>query len=286
MLTILGLTGLVGSLLVCARHYRQVLARRTPATHLIWLAAFGAIYLMSAGQYAKYTRYALPLLPPLAIAASWSMVRVIGRLSGAMPTAIVTVIGAVALLPGLLFAPIHQRLDTRIQAALWIGEHVPANAAVCHEPDLGYAVPPIGLGGPTYASTDQQHYRGVLLDWGTLYDASDFLRRTQPLPVADIPALEALRTDAQQAAQIETWLAVCDWIIVSDRFADQFLPLADTWPVIGNFYRELLANRRADFHLAAEFRSLPGRQDFTIDDRASELTFRSFDHPSIWVFRR
>lgn len=286
LLTILGLTGLLCGLLACVRRYRQVPARGTMATPLIWLAAFGAFYLMSAGQYAKYTRYALPLLPPLAIAASWMTVRITQRWSNAVSTASLTAIGAVALLPGLLFAPIHQRLDTRLQAALWISEHVPTNAAICHEPDVGYAVPPIGLGGPTYAATDQRNYRGVLLDWGTLYAASDFLRRTQPLPVADTPALQSLRTDAQQAAQIEAWLAACDWLIASDRFADQYLPLVDDLPAISNFYRELLADRRADFHLVAEFRSLPGWQDSTTDDRTSELTFRSFDHPSIWLFKR
>ncbi|MBP7686984.1 MAG: glycosyltransferase family 39 protein [Thermoflexales bacterium] len=287
LLTILGLTGIAGGLLVCVRHFRSVLARNQPvALHLIWLSAFGAIYLMSAGQFSKYTRYALPLLPSLAIGASWLVMRATQRLSNTPATISLLILGAVALLPGLFFARVHQQLDTRLQAALWIGDHVPANAAICHEPDVGYAVPPIGLGGPAYASTAQRNYRSVLLNWGALYAASDFLRQTQPQPVIDTPEQQPLRIDAQQTAQIEAWLAACDWLVVSDRFADQFLPLADIWPAIGGFYRELLGNHRSDFHLVAEFRSLPGWQDFTIDDRSAELTFRSFDHPTIWIFKR
>ncbi len=286
LLTILGLIGLVGGLSVCIRRFRHALGRRPVALHLIWLTAFGAIYLMSAGQFSKYTRYALPLLPPLAIAASWLVTRTAQRLSNMASTISLLTLGAVALLPGLFFARVHQQLDTRLQAAVWISEHVPPNAAICHEPDVGYAVPPIGLGGPTYASTAQRNYHGVLLNWGLLYAASDFLRQTQPQPVTDTPEQQSLRTNAQQTAQIENWLAECDWLVVSDRFADQFLPLADTWPAIGGFYRTLLADQQPDFRLAAEFRSLPGWQDFTIDDRASELTFRSFDHPTIWIFKR
>jgi hypothetical protein len=180
-----------------------------------------------------------------------------------------------------MFAPIHRQQDTRLQAAVWIGEHVPPRATICHEPDIGYAVPPIGLGGPAYGVTGDRQYSGIQLNWGALYASSDYARQVQPT-VAAQPPLAA----EQQTATIEDWLLKCDWVILSDRFADQFLPLPDDMPAISQFYRSMLANENTGFQEVAVFRSLPRFFDFTIDDRASELTFRSFDHPTIWIFQR
>jgi hypothetical protein len=167
-----------------------------------------------------------------------------------------------------------------------VGDHVAAGSTICHEPDLGFAVPPIGLGGPAYGATATRDYQGTLLNWGLLYNASDYARRAPIVLVTDTPETQGVRTPEQQQRQIEAWLARCDWAILSDRFADQYVPLPEDFQSISALYSDMLSGRRVDFELAAEFRSLPGLLNWTIDDRASELTFRSFDHPAIWVFRR
>jgi hypothetical protein len=190
------------------------------------------------------------------------------------------------LLPGLMYGRIYQCPDTRLQAAVWVERNIPAGSSICHEPDLGFAVPPVGLGGPAYGNIVSLEYQGTLLDWGLLYWASDFVRLNQSAPVVETPEMQAVRSQAQQQAQISSWLATCDWIILSDRFADQFMPLPDEFEAVSAFYKDLLSNRHPGFYQVAEFRSLPGILDFTVDDSGSELTFRSFDHPTIWIFRR
>jgi hypothetical protein len=189
-------------------------------------------------------------------------------------------------IPGLLYDQIYRRADTRLQAAVWAEHNIPAGSFICHEPDLGFAVPPIGLGGPAYGNTASRNYQGTLLNWGLLYSASDYLHLNQPAPVNEMPGIQHLRSQEQQRLQIQSWLMTCDWLILSDRFADQFMPLPEDFEAISMLYRDLLSGRYADFQRVAEFRSLPGLFDFTIDDRNSELTFRSFDHPTIWVFHR
>jgi hypothetical protein len=190
------------------------------------------------------------------------------------------------LVPGVMYTRIYRHLDTRLQAATWVERNIPARSPICHEPDLGFAVPPIGLGGPSYGNTGSSEYQGTLLDWGLLYWASDYVRQNQSAPVVETSEMQSVRSQAQQQLRVNSWLATCDWIILSDRFADQFMPLPDEFEAIGTFYKDLLSNRHSEFHQVAEFRSLPGILGFTVDDSRSELTFRSFDHPTIWIFRR
>ena len=249
-------------------------------------AVFGTFYLMSAGQRDKFTRYALPLLPSLAILGSWCLVSLMRRLSIWLRSLILIALVLVGLMPGVMYTRIYRHLDTRLQAAMWVERNVPAGSSICHEPDLGFAVPPVGLGGPAYGNIDSLEYQGTLLNWGLLYWASDFVRQNQSSPVAETSEMQEVRSQAQQRAQIGSWLATCDWIILSDRFADQFMPLPDEFEAISTFYKDLLSDRHSEFRKVAEFRSLPGVLGLTVDDRRSELTFRSFDHPTIWVFRR
>jgi hypothetical protein len=97
---------------------------------------------------------------------------------------------------------------------------------------------------------------------------------------------DELSTQAQQRARIQTWLSSCDWLVLSDRFADQYLPLSVEFEAISAFYSDLLNCRDGGWEQVAEFWSWPQLFGVSVDDRGSELTFRSFDHPTIWVFRR
>lgn len=281
VLLLAGCGGAAWAIYRIVSRFRTLKGDRVLSSLLLILVALGSLYFFSAGQYAKYARYALPLLPPLALLASWSVCALVERFPRPLASASLTAFIAASLVPGLMFAPIHRQQDTRLQAAEWIGENIPAGSVICHEPDIGYAVPPIGLGGPAYSLTADKQYQGVLLDWGELYYSSDYLRRIEPTYTG-----QQLLTKEEQAAKVESWLSRCDWIILSDRFADQFLPLPDDLPAISRFYRAMLGNEQSGFQQVAIFRSLPRLLDFTIDDRSSELTFRSFDHPTIWIFHR
>jgi len=281
VLLLAGSAGAVWATFRVVTRYRSVKDDSVLRYLLLTLVALVTLYFFSAGQYAKYARYALPLLPPLSLLASWGVCSLVDRFPRRLAQSAVAAFTVVSLIPGLMFAPIHQQPDTRLQAATWIEKHIPAEAKICHEPDIGYAVPPIGLGGPAYGGTADKQYLGTLLNWGDLYYASNYVRQVQPSAAKD-----PLLTSEEQSVKIEDWLLTCDWVILSDRFADQFLPLPDEMPAVSGFYRTMLAGQQSGFQEVAEFRSLPRLLDFTIDDRASELTFRSFDHPTIWIFHR
>jgi 4-amino-4-deoxy-L-arabinose transferase-like glycosyltransferase len=285
-LTLLGCLGGIVALIHLVQGWRQWQVEYHLGTTAVTCAVFGTFYLMSAGQRDKFTRYVLPLLPSLAILGSWFLVNLTKRLSVWLRSLILVAFVLVDLVPGVMYTRIYRHLDTRLQAATWVERNIPARSSICHEPDLGFAVPPIGLGGPSYGNTGSLEYQGTLLDWGLLYWASDYVRQNQSAPVVETSEMQSVRSQAQQQLRVNSWLATCDWIILSDRFADQFMPLSDEFEAIGTFYNDLLSNRHSEFHRVAEFRSLPGILGFTVDDSRSELTFRSFDHPTIWIFRR
>ena len=250
---------------------------------VVWLTFLG-FYLVSAGQHDKFVRYILPLLPPLAILAGWFLADLLNHLRPKVAWPLLMSIVFCSLLPGILYFRVYTRPNTRLAAAAWITQNVPVGASICHEPDLGFAVPPIGMGGPAYGAAAGRNYQGILLDWGLLYWASDYPRLYHKGILPETPA--ALRDQKSQASQIRAWLAGCDWVILSDRFADQYLPLPDDFPAISNFYRSTLTGQSPEFRQVAAFRSLPGIGGLTVDDRISELTFRSFDHPTFWIFQR
>jgi len=283
-LTLAGYTGFLAGAARIIRHCRNW--RTDAITGQIALVAlvFLTFYLFSASQHDKFIRYVLVLLPPIGILAGWLLANLINRVntSRVWPFLVFTVI--LSVVPGLLYVRIYSRPDTRLQAAVWIMQHAPGNATICHEPDLGFAVPPIGMGGPAYLETATRNYQGVPLNWGLLYWASDYPRRYHQGVLPDTPA--TLRTQGAQAHQIAAWIAACDWIILSDRFADQYLPLPDDFPAISSFYRSLLSGQNREFRHATTIQSLPGIGQFVVNDRNSELTFRSFDHPTFWIFQR
>ena len=250
---------------------------------VVWLAFLG-VYLASAGKYDKFVRYILPLLPSFAILAGWFLAELLSHLRAKVAWPLLMSIVFCSLLPGVLYFRVYTRPNTRLEAAAWITQNVPGGASICHEPDLGFAVPPIGMGGPAYGAAAERNYQGIPLDWGLLYWASDYPRLHHNGALPETPA--ALRDQQAQASQIAAWLAGCDWVILSDRFADQYLPLPDDFPTISNFYRSMLTGQSPEFRQVAAFRSLPGIGGLTVDDRTSELTFRSFDHPTFWIFQR
>ncbi len=114
------------------------IVRRSRAD-LILLGALAAFYLLIAGAQTShlfYPRYALPLLPPLALLAG----RLLDRAMRGLPFAARVNRPAVAVLSVLLLLPAtlqsagwletHRRPDSRVQARGWFEENVPPGTAV------------------------------------------------------------------------------------------------------------------------------------------------------------
>jgi hypothetical protein len=81
-------------------------------------------------------------------------------------------------------------------------------------------------------------------------------------------------------------LAEADWIVMDDTFVQFYEHLPETdHHIVKQYYRDLFGGK-LDFDLQRTFKVYPRIFGWTIRDDGAELSFRLFDHPTIYVFRR
>src|SRR5262249_55726337 len=77
-----------------------------------------------------------------------------------------------------------------------------------------------------------------------------------------------------------------DYIVMDDTFLQFYdhLP-ASEHGAVKQYYDDLFAGRLG-FELMRSFKVYPSLFGIAINDDAAELTFRLFDHPRVFIFRR
>ena len=242
--------------------------------------AFPIVYWISAGKtatIAPFIRYAVPLAPPLAIAAgalSADLIRTTrGRVAGCVATAIVGVTTAVW---AVAYLNVFRQPDSRLVASEWLLQNVPRDSKILIEPS--HNIPPMG----SYLTAVDFHANYVL-----------FYPQTEKHDYYRLYALDTYRSlynrgvdDDFRRGYIQSRLALADWIVMDDTFLQQYqhLPEPDH-AVVKQYYRDLFAGKLG-FTLIKTFKVYPSLFGREINDDDAELTFRSFDHPRVFVFRR
>src|SRR5439155_14134824 len=92
--------------------------------------------------------------------------------------------------------------------------------------------------------------------------------------------------DEDRRRYIQAKLAGADWIVMDDTFLQfyQHLPESEH-SVVKQYYRDLFGGRLG-FQLVTTFKVYPSLFGRAINDDDAELTFRLFDHPRVFIFRR
>jgi hypothetical protein len=259
---------------------------------LIWLfwrrdrlaavaAAFPLMFWLAAGQgSAPFIRYAVPLAPPLAVSAavlSADLMRLPRwRTSAIFATSVVLACTAVW---ALAYMNVYRQPDARLTASAWLMENVPPGAKVLVEPH--HNIPPVGeylanidfnrdyvvWGGRRGMGERFDHFQLYSLDvYRYLYDRGP--------------------SDEDRRRYIASRVALADWIVMDDTFLQQYEPLPERdHGVVKQYYRDLFSGRLG-FRLEKTFKVYPSIFGWTINDDRAELTFRLFDHPRIFIFRR
>jgi 4-amino-4-deoxy-L-arabinose transferase-like glycosyltransferase len=239
-------------------------------------ASFPIFYYLAAGRtIAPFIRYAVPLAPALAIAAAVFSADLIQRARlRRLAIGVTTIVVGSTALYAVAYMNVFRQKDSRIAAAEYLRVRVPAGANVLVEPS--HNTPPMGsyFSNPSFYQDYVLWRGGERIDYFHLVgvDPYDFLYRS--------------RSDDEKRKHIEARLAAVDWIVIDDVYVEfyEHLPEAEH-RVVKQYYRDLLAGRLG-FQLQRSFKVYPalfGRE--IVDDRA-ELTFRLFDHPRIYIFRR
>ena len=271
---------------------------RAPAANLIILSFVALYFSATIDSRVKFIRYGLPALPLLNLltAEFFTALRRTtskNRLLSWSATLMLVIITTGTALYALAFANIYSQPDTRIVAAHWIQENIPPGSSIVHESDVTYA-PPLG-----FYDKDQNRYRFAEINLNELYESSS-LRQRWHLP----PALEALGvsisrrgnavvpsepevaplSETQKEQYLGTRLRCADYIILSDRHYSVYRDQPQLFPVESEYYARLFSGQLG-FRPIKSFQRQPGLLGWRIDDSTSELTFRIFDHPTIWIFQ-
>ena len=269
MLAALGLAGVV-----------WLLARRDKRAAIV--AAYPIIYFLAAGRsIAPFIRYAIPLVPALALTAGilgavwWQRGRTLARV-------VVGLTLATTLIYALAFMNVYRQPDSRLQASQWLVENVERDSKVLVEPSQN--TPPIG----SYLTATNFNRDYVMWGGTTLREAQHERHDYYRLFTFDVYRyLYADRySDNEKREYIASRLAQVDWIVIDDTYVQwyQHLPVPENG-VVRQYYRDLF-DGKLPFALVKTFKVYPKLFGLTINDDSAEQTFRHFDHPRVFVFRR
>lgn len=242
------------------------------------VASFPVVLWLLVGRtIAPFIRYAVPLAPPLAVAAGalsadW-MRRPRLRFAALVGTPLVVIATG---LWAIAYMNVYRQPDARLAASKWIHQTIPAHARILVEPS--HNIPPTG----TYLTSIDFYGQYVL-----------FYPRTEEHDYYDMYVLDTYRTlynrgpsDEFRRDYIRSRLAMVDWIVMDEWFYDQYKHLPENeHGVVKQYYRDLFAGRLG-FQLVKTFKAYPSLFGHAINDDNAEWTFRQFDHPRVYIFHR
>lgn len=235
---------------------------------LSWLLPY---FLVAGLWFAKFIRYALPLMPPLCLLAARFLValgRSPRRSTRLLAAVLAAITGSFSIAYTLGYLQIYREPDTRLQAAAWLRENVPAGATILVEKDESLFLhreghrKELGLTGYRWLVWNPYEIDGVA---SVRYQAPEV-------------SPERTRTHLEP-------LLGADYIVITDNWLERFAAAAADFPAHAEFYERLFSGE-AGYRLIREFHVYPRLGPFAWRDDGAELTFRLFDHPRIWVFRR
>ena len=235
-----------------------------------------AYFLVAGRTITPFARYGVPLVPALAIAAG-----VLGSdLLDGPRRRLGLAVNAILLVTTAAYAAAYMHVfaapDARLAASSWVMHHVPQGAHVLIEPSQNMV--PFGdyLNRPDFNNdyllrgkdgVRDDYYHFVALDtYVYLYDRH-------------VP-------EDTKRAYIESKLAQVDYIVIDDTYLQFYQHLPEgPHAAVKKYYADLFAGR-LDFELLRTFKTYPSLFGIPIHDDAAELSFRLFDHPGVFVFKR
>ncbi len=247
-----------------------------------WLLAAWTLpyFITVGGWYVKFFRYIIPLLPFMALYAARFLAHLPSLLTHRFPritrlaphaSRIAFLLGLAAFLPPFLYSlaylHIYTRPDTRLQTLRWIHTHIPAGTTVMLEFDASnkFAIHPEWFGLETYDLRVLNHYE-VRGKAGKFWQAP-------PVP------------PEEKWAYMMDILDHAEYIVISEAWANVFPRLAHQFPAEARFYRRLFQGKLG-YRLVVRFQECPQLGPWRFCDESAEMSWRYFDHPRMYIFKR
>ena len=244
---------------------------RRRASWTLWVvcAAVVVLVLTMLGLWMKMTRYLVPLTPLLCVLAGMMFASALSSPRVWTRRAWVAV-GAAVWVASLFwcagYVAMYGREDSRVRAARWLAAHVRPGDIVALEKDDAW-----GAAG-----------EAMLEDL-----TSVTIERLNPLAVSHDRL--GLGMDPEHIRRKRDYLAAAladaDWLVITHNNRDRLRRFRTEFPVINEFYDDLFAGR-AGFEQAFDHSATWHFLGLRVDDSRAEPSFRLFDHPRVYVFRR
>ncbi len=222
---------------------------------IIVFLIFPLLYFAWVGTwFAKFSRYNVPFLPFVTLAAAWFCFAVLKhfRTAGLILTILLV---ATTSLWGLSNWTIYMRPQTKIEASTWSYAHIPENAIIYTE-----------------------HWNdGLPLDLAEMpsrvyYPNRELLTVYEP-------------DNEEKKLYYADKLATGDYIILSTRRIWATMPrLKEQYPLTSLFYEKLL-NEELGYHEVTTFTSYPKLFGVEVNDDTAEESLQVFDHPTVRIFQ-
>ncbi len=255
------------------------LARRRTADVLILF--FLALYLGTIGVgFMKYIRYAIPIIPFLALLGGRLLADLHDRFQGGARTAVRAIAAAVLVSSALLtlaYLNIYRAGDARVQASRWIHDTIPEGTTVVV--DNSQTTPLLGT-----LFTEPEFFDDYIM---CLSDDDCVKQNRYAIKVLNMKSYNsrAVRSSERFEAYVRERLQGAQYVIVGDEFYEQYRRREADYPAVVRFYRELFAGELG-FRVVKTFKTRPALFGFEWNDDDAELTFRLFDHPQVRILQR
>lgn len=247
----LGIVSFLGFGAAIARFFRKPLDLGNRII-LIWVIP---VFILNSTFQVKFLRYTLPLLPFFAIFAAKWLHGLSRRIGHRWSTAIIWLVVGSTALWAVAFATIYNQEDTRVQASNWVYKNIPQGAKIVLESGWDDALP-IGTDQGNSTKYGQQ----VKLE---IYNEPD--NQAKAVKMAEI---------------IESGDVI---ILPTKRHYGSVLRVPDRYPISGNFYRALFAEKLG-FRYAASFSNPPRLGSMVFRDETADESFSVYEHPKVAVF--
>ena len=226
---------------------------------LLWV---GIYFYVIGGLQAKPIRYLLPLLPFLALLSAnfciWFIQSPQFVRARKLAIGICAAVFMYSTIYGVAFASLYTREDSRIQAARWIDQHIPANSRIGVE-------------------------RGGFSMRGMINSEKYAVR---PIKMGVLFTIRGFATCKVEFTFVQDQLNHLDYIAITDvnRY-QQFTAAPELVPGGAAFYQALV-DGELGFDLVQSFRHYPSLGSIAFKDDGSEPTFVGFDHPTVMIFKK
>ena len=182
-----------------------------------------------------------------------------------------TLLATLAFLSSFLFSlaylHIYSHPDTRLQTLAWMNANIPPGTTVMMEFDAStkFAIHPERFGLDVYNLRVLNHYE-VKGKVGRFWQAPDV-------------------TPEEKWAYMMEVLDNAEYIVITEAWADVFPHLPHRFPAEAKFYTQLF-NGALGYSLVAQFQECPQLGPWRFCDEGAEMSWRYFDHPRMYIFKR